>query len=592
MENYNLRKQEKRERLNRRIGRIPFWITFAAVLVVIYDFGFDKAPSILPVLNWFYIFTLSLGLSSLIARYVPLSNKPIPRAWPVDVLLIVLFVGSIISFIAGYSDLFNRVHHQWIYSALFLTFLREFSTLQINFKRQFLNPAQLFVLSFLTIILIGTLLLMLPKATYSGLPFIDALFTSTSAVCVTGLIVVDTGTYFTHLGQIIIIILIQVGGIGIMTFTSYFSFFFRGGSSYENQLVLREMTNSEKIAEVYSTLKKIIWITFFIEAVGAIFIFSSIDRSLMPSFGGRTFFSFFHAISAFCNAGFSTLSNSFYETGFRYNYYLQLAVVFLVIFGGLGFPIVFNFINYLKHLFVNRILPFTQKNKAVYIPWVININTRIVIVTTFFLLLGGTISIYFLEYGNTLAEHSGFGKIVTAFFGASTPRTAGFNNVDMTALHYSTVMVIFILMWIGASPASTGGGIKTTTFAIVVLNFLSLARGKDRIEVYRREISDSSVRRAFATISLSLLLIGVSVLLISVSDSDLNIVSVAFEVVSAFGTVGLSLGITPALSTFGKFVIVITMFLGRVSMLTLMIALFRKVKYLKYRYPSEEILIN
>jgi Trk-type K+ transport system membrane component len=267
-------------------------------------------------------------------------------------------------------------------------------------------------------------------------------------------------------------------------------------------------------------------------------------------------------------------------------------VAFLIIFGGLGFPIVFNFINYVKHLFVNRLLPFTQKNKAVHIPWVININTRIVIVTTFFLLLGGTISIYFLEYGNTLAEHNGFGKIVTAFFGATTPRTAGFNSVDMTALHYSTVMVLFILMWIGASPASTGGGIKTTTFAIVILNFLSLARGKDRIEVYRREISDSSVRRAFATISLSFLLIGVSVLLISVSDSGLNLVSVAFEVVSAFGTVGLSLGITAALSTFGKFVIVITMFLGRVSMLTLMIALFRKVKHLKYRYPSEEILIN
>jgi potassium uptake TrkH family protein len=592
VKNYNLRKREKSERFSRRISRIPFWITFAAVLVVIYDFGFDKASSILPVLNWIYIFTLVLGLSSLIARYVPLSHKPIPRAWPVDVLLIILFVGSIISFIAGYSDLFNRIHHQWIYSALFLTFLREFSTLQINFKRQFLNPAQLFVLSFLTIILMGTLLLMLPKATYSGIPFIDALFTSTSAVCVTGLIVVDTGTYFTHLGQIIIIILIQVGGIGIMTFTSYFSFFFRGGSSYENQLVLREMTNSEKIAEVYSTLKKIIWITFFIEAVGAILIFSSLDRSVIPSFGGRTFFSFFHAISAFCNAGFSTLYNNLYETGFRYNYPLQLTVAFLIIFGGLGFPIVFNFINYIKHLFVNRLLPFTLKNKVVHIPWVININTRIVIVTTFFLLLGGTISIYFLEYGNTLAEHNGFGKIVTAFFGATTPRTAGFNSVDMTALRYSTVMVLFILMWIGASPASTGGGIKTTTFAIVILNFLSLARGKDRIEVYRREISDSSVRRAFATISLSLLLIGVAVLLISVSDSDLNLVSVAFEVVSAFGTVGLSLGITAALSTFGKFIIVITMFLGRVTMLTLMIALFRKVKHLKYRYPSEEILIN
>jgi Trk-type K+ transport system membrane component len=286
----------------------------------------------------------------------------------------------------------------------------------------------------LSIILIGAFLFLLPKATHAGIPFIDALFTSTSAVCVTGLIVVDTGTYFTHFGQIIIVMLIQVGGIGIMTFTSYFSFFFRGGSSYENQLALREMTNSDKIAEVYNTLKKIIWITFFIEAFGALIIYSSLDNSMIPTFEGRTFFAVFHAVSAFCNAGFSTLYNNLYEIGVRFNYTLQLTVAFLIIFGGLGFPIVFNFINYLKHLVVNRVLPFTRQNKAVHIPWVININTRIVIVTTFFLLVGGTASIYFLEYGNTLAEHSGFGKFVTAFFGATTPRTAGFNSVDMTLL--------------------------------------------------------------------------------------------------------------------------------------------------------------
>ncbi len=592
MKHYNQRKQEKSERFQRRLRRIPFWITLITVLIAIYDFGFDKTSFILPVLSWIYIFTLIVGLASLIGRYFPLSQKPIPRAWPVDVLLVLLFAVAIIAFLLGYSDLYNRVHHEWVYSAIFLIFLREFSTLQINFKRQFLSPAQLFVLSFLSIILLGALLLMLPKATYTGIPFIDALFTSTSAVCVTGLIVVDTGTYFTHFGQIIIVMLIQVGGIGIMTFTSYFSFFFRGGSSYENQLALREMTNSDKIAEVYNTLKKIIWITFFIEAFGALIIFSSLDNTMIPSFGGRTFFAVFHAVSAFCNAGFSTLYNNLYELGVRFNYTLQLTVAFLIIFGGLGFPIVFNFINYLKHLVVNRLLPFTRKNKAVHIPWVININTRIVIVTTFLLLVGGTTAIYFLEYGNTLAEHSGFGKIVTAFFGSTTPRTAGFNSVDMTLLQNSTILVLFFLMWVGASPASTGGGIKTTTFAILVLNFLSLARGKDRIEVYRREISDSSVRRAFATISLSLLLIGTAVTIVTISDSDLSPFAIAFEVVSAFGPVGLSLGITAALSTFGKFIIVLTMFIGRVSLLTLMIALFRKVKHLKYRYPNEEILIN
>lgn len=592
MKNYNFRKQEKRKKQLEQIKRIPFWITLIAVILVIYDFGFEKALVMKLVLPWFYIITLIIGFISIVARYFPGKKNPLPGAWPFDVVLLILFIVAMMSFILGYADFSLGTGTHWIYRALFLIFLREFSTLTINFKRQFLNPAQLFVLSFLSIIMIGALVLSLPNATHHGISFINALFTSTSAVCVTGLIVVDTGTYFTHFGQTAILVLIQIGGIGIMTFTSYFSYFFRGGSSYENQLVLREMTNSEKIAEVYKTLKKIIWLTFSIESIGAILIYSSIDRSVIPSVAGRTFFSVFHSISAFCNAGFSTLLNNLYEPAFRYNYPLHLIFAFLIIIGGLGFPIVFNFITYLKHLLVNRVLPFTRQNKAVHIPWVISINTRIVIITTFLLLVGGTLCFYFLEYNNTLAEHSGIGKIVTAFFEATTPRTAGFNSVDITALNFTSVLILFLLMWIGASPASTGGGIKTTTFAISVLNFLSLARGKDRIEVYRREVSDTSVRRAFAIISLSLVVIGFSVFLISNIDGDLNLLSVAFEVVSAYGTVGLSLGITSDLSSASKLVIIFTMFIGRVSMLTLMIALFRKVKYLKYRYPSEEILIN
>jgi len=592
VKNYNFRKQEKRKKQLEQIKRIPFWITLIAVILVIYDFGFEKALVMKLVLPWFYIITLIIGFISIVARYFPGKKNPLPGAWPFDVVLLILFIVAMMSFILGYADFSLGTGTHWIYRALFLIFLREFSTLTINFKRQFLNPAQLFVLSFLSIIMIGALVLSLPNATHHGISFINALFTSTSAVCVTGLIVVDTGTYFTHFGQTAILVLIQIGGIGIMTFTSYFSYFFRGGSSYENQLVLREMTNSEKIAEVYKTLKKIIWLTFSIESIGAILIYSSIDRSVIPSVAGRTFFSVFHSISAFCNAGFSTLLNNLYEPAFRYNYPLHLIFAFLIIIGGLGFPIVFNFITYLKHLLVNRVLPFTRQNKAVHIPWVISINTRIVIITTFLLLVGGTLCFYFLEYNNTLAEHSGIGKIVTAFFEATTPRTAGFNSVDITALNFTSVLILFLLMWIGASPASTGGGIKTTTFAISVLNFLSLARGKDRIEVYRREVSDTSVRRAFAIISLSLVVIGFSVFLISNIDGDLNLLSVAFEVVSAYGTVGLSLGITSDLSSASKLVIIFTMFIGRVSMLTLMIALFRKVKYLKYRYPSEEILIN
>ncbi len=256
----------------------------------------------------------------------------------------------------------------WLYLALLIYFVREFSAVRVDFNRELLNPAQIFIASFLGLILIGTFLLMLPKATYEGISALDALFTATSAVCVTGLIVVDTRTYFTDLGQTIILILIQLGGLGIMTFASYFSYFFRGKSSYENQIMLKDMTNSEKIGEVFSVLKKIVLLTLAIELVGAIFIFFSLQEGTVEGFGEQVFFSIFHSISGFCNAGFSTLENSLYEPEFNFNYPLQLIVVTLFILGGIGFPILFNLYKYFTYYFKNQYAKLKHPTNSVYTP--------------------------------------------------------------------------------------------------------------------------------------------------------------------------------------------------------------------------------
>ncbi|MFZ1333606.1 MAG: potassium transporter TrkG [Flavobacteriales bacterium] len=478
----------------------------------------------------------------------------------------------------------------WVRIAVLFTFIREFSEIKFNYKRTLLNPAQLFVTSFLLLIFFGSFLLMLPNATYEGISFVDALFTSTSAVCVTGLIVVDTGSYFTEFGQIVILGLIQIGGLGILTFASYFSYFFKGGSTYENQLALSDMTSSKKLGEVFSTLKYIILTTFTIELFSGILIYSSLDEENFRSQYEQTFFSVFHSVSAFCNAGFSTLSNSLYEDGFKHNYLLQLTVILSFVLGGLGFPIVSNIINYLKYNL--RKLFSSGKDKVGYRPWVLNINSRITLITTLLISAIAFIAFYGLEYNNTLAEHTGFGKIVTALFGATTPRTAGFNSIDTASMLFPTTMMVFLLMWIGASPASTGGGIKTSTFAIALLNILSLAKGKTRIEIFRREIADITVRRSFAIISLSLMVIGSGVMWISIFDNDKDLMDIAFECFSAYSTVGLSLGITADLSNMSKLTIVVIMFVGRVSMLTMIIAIFKKVKHKNYRYPTEEITIN
>lgn len=573
--------------------KFTFWMSVLGVLVFITDFGFSQTNRVQHYLDLFYFVVIFFGLFTTFARYFQHRKVLKPKVFVFDILSVAfalwvcyhyLFVGTPFK-----TDLLLE-NPVWVRVAVLLNFIRESSEIRLDYKRTALNPAQLFVVSFLSIIFLGAILLMLPKATHNGLSFIDALFTSTSAVCVTGLIVVDTATYFTEFGQIIIMILIQVGGLGILTIASYFSYFFKGGSSFENQLALSDMTNSRKLGEVFSTLTKVIVITFGIELISGLLIYTSLHNAPFDSHYDKVFFSVFHSVSAFCNAGFSTLTNNIYETGFRFNYFLQLILIGTFVMGGLGFPIVSNIVRYLRYRVTKLI--YGRRRKIIHRPWVLNINSRITLITTFSITLVAFIFFYFMEYDNTLADHHGFGKMVTALFGATTPRTAGFNTIDTAAMRFPTTMIVFLLMWIGASPASTGGGIKTSTFAIATMNILSLAKGKTRIEIFRREVSGSSVRRAFAIISLSLIVIGLGIMMISVFDSDKKLIDIGFECFSAYSTVGLSRGITASLSGASKLVLIMVMFVGRVGMLTIVIALFKKIKHKNYRYPTEEILIN
>ncbi len=575
------------------LNRIALISSVIGVIAFILDFGFTKSTILQQLIDAYYFMVIAIGLASTFLRYKA-SWRDIKRGvfifdtltvfYTAYIFYMYLFVGE-----AFKTDLILE-NPIWVILAVILTFIRELSVVKFNYNRTLLNPAQLFIISFFAIILLGSLLLMLPKATHAGINFTDALFTSTSAVCVTGLIVVDTGSYFTIFGQSIILILIQIGGLGILTFASYFSYFFKGGTTYESQLSLSEITNVSKLSDVFKTLKIILLITFIIEAISAVLIYFSLDTTVLSSFSQRIFFSIFHAVSAFCNAGFSTLSNSVYETGYRFNYGLQLIIIATFVFGGLGFSIVSNMMAFAKYKILT-LFKFNQHQNN-HQPWILNLNTRITLVTTLSLTAIGFVLFFILEYNNTLADHSFFGKLVTSLFGAATPRTAGFNSVNMAELAFPTIMITFLLMWIGASPASTGGGIKTSTFAIATLNIFSLARGKSRIEVFRREIADVSVRRAFATISLSLIIIGFGIVSISFLNPELGLLNIAFECFSAYSTVGLSLGITASLSTASKFVIIIIMFVGRVSMLSILLAIIVKVKHKNYRYPTEEITIN
>lgn len=482
-------------------------------------------------------------------------------------------------------------YYKYIVTPLFLLFIViEFSRNAAGYYSRNLNPATIFVMAFFTLVMIGTGMLLLPNATYAKISFVDALFTSTSAVCITGLAVVDTAETFTRFGHSILMFLMQVGGLGIMTFAGFVGTMFSGGQTFQQQMMLKEFVSGQRVSEVVKTVYKIVFITFLVEIIGGVFIFFSTFDLPFASVSDQVFFAAFHTISAFCNAGFMTIEGGLHSELLRFNYPLHLIIAFLFLFGGIGFPIVLNFYNNIKLFLINSYHFIARGQRFHHIPYAISVNSRIMLISTIIITLISVVAIYFFEFNRSLAEHGFWGKWIQAFFAASTPRSAGFNTIDMSLIGFPTVMLYLLLMWIGASPGGTGGGIRTTTFTIATLNFWSIARGREKIILFKREIPHSSVRRAFAIITLSLLFMGVGTFLVYSFDGHLGLVNIAFDVFSAFNTCGLSLGITPELSEKSKFVLTMCMFIGRVGGLTLLTAFLYKMHFQNVRYPSEDII--
>lgn len=576
------------------VDRVMLYVSLVCALVVLFHLGYntDKmmARQFATFIKWifyglFFLGAFRIGFSIFTARKVGVAHYG-------GLVLSVYFLTVILARVTGEPYLFFLQNDEWLYLGIFAVFLTELSKSSLFFDNFYFNPTILFVISFLVLILVGTLLLMLPRTTPDHpLNFVDALFMATSAVCITGLSVIDVSTQLTGFGQTVLVVLVQLGGLGIMTFTGFFGYFFSGGFSYKNQLMYSEILGHNKVGSVINTLFKIVFITLFFEAIGAILIYFSTEPADFESKGERLFFSIFHAVSAFCNAGFSTVNDGIHNPVLRFNYNLQLVIAGLFILGGLGFAIVLNFYTFIKRWVVNVVKRVVYGRPFSYRAWVISFNSRLVGWTTFFLIVFGTLGTFLLEYNQTLVEHQTiWGKFVSAFFMGTTVRTAGFNASDMAALAFPTVTLMMFLMWIGASPGSTGGGIKTTTFAVACLNIIGLARGKDELEVFRRKISNDAVSKAFAVIALSLVTIGTAVFILTITDGDKGLLNIAFECFSAYATCGLTLGITPELSDGGKVVIACTMFIGRVGLLTLLVALIKNTKNRNFRYPQEKVL--
>ena len=432
-------------------------------------------------------------------------------------------------------------------------------------KLKSLTYPQIIALGYLLVIAIGTLLLALPIASRNHIPpsFISVLFTATSATCVTGLVVFDTYTQWSVFGQLVILLLIQVGGLGFMTIVTMFSIFLKRKIGLKERGLLRESVNTMYIGGIVRLTEKILMGTLLFEVIGAILL----SYRFIPQMGLKAglYNAVFHSVSAFCNAGFDLMGKfGMYSslTSFSDDVVVSLTVIMLIIVGGIGF-FVWDDLSKHKHQFKKY-----------------QLHTKIVLSMTIILIVLGTVGFYISERTNLLSNMPIGEQILVSLFSSVTPRTAGFNTIDTGALKPSTKLLTMILMFIGGSPGSTAGGIKTVTLAVILVSLWSSVRNKKSDNIFGRRLEDNALKRASAVMTVNMILALSAAFLISATNTALDLSDVSFEVISAIGTVGLSTGITDSLNTFGRIIIILLMYCGRVGSLSFALL------FTEHRIPS------
>lgn len=591
-----------------RVYQLVDWFSWLAcffailfIASIVYRYGFTVTEEVHSVLHsvsnavWI-VFLINTTLSHLFSNDG--SAKFTVWTWLLDVCLYL----TLLPVVFHLSEPGNAAYWIWIFfnstyykaAVLLLMSLTLLSGFFVRLLGRKTNPSLILASSFLIIILVGAGLLMLPRATYNGISWIDALFISTSATCVTGLVSVDVPSTFTLEGQIIIMLLIQIGGLGVMTITSFFAMFFMGNTSLYNQLAVGDMISTNSLNSLLSTLLYILGFTLAIEGIGMALIWFDIHGTLGMTLYEELYFSAFHSVSAFCNAGFSTLPGGMGNDMVMHNHnFLYIVLSMLIVLGGIGFPILVNMKDtlfyYLRH-FYSWI--FHRRRRFVKKIHLYNLNTKIVLFMTAALLLAGTLIILLFEWNNAFSGMGTADKVVHAFFNSVCPRTAGFASVGLTTLSTQTLLFMIILMMIGGGTQSTAGGVKINVFAVILINLFAVLRGVERTYILHREISYDSVKRSNAALILYLLIVFVSIFIMTVVEPQASVMALVFECVSALSTVGSSLDLTPSLGNAGKMIIIVLMFVGRVGAFTLVSGLIRQEKKKNYKYPSDNIIIN
>lgn len=578
---------------------LRFLMILASILIIslmVYRFGFNHSEeninTILLGTRFFYI----VFILSFIIRYSLATEKRVyltNNALEAILILLVIYDG-ISYFLFGHPVLENlliklnvtnyRSFYDFSIQFVLLIFvaIEVIKSINLIYTTR-LKPTTLFILSFILLILGGSFLLMLPGFNNTGKPlnYVNALFTSASASCVTGLSVENTAKFFNLKGQLIILFLIQLGGIGILTFASFFASFIKKGIGVKHQIAMNELLDSENLSGSSFLLKRILIMTLVIEFLGSIGIYILWGDFQFVSEGDKIYHSVFHSISAFCNAGFSTLEFGYETPLINELYMLHIFTGVIIIFGGLGFPVLRDIFSPLK---------LKQRLKEPWKDW--NLSTKIAVYTSLILIIFGTISFYFLHVQHLKSINSPIAKFATSFFQSVNTRTSGFNSINMAELSNTMLMISMFLMFIGASSASTGGGIKTSTFVVMMIAVLGTIRGKREMTLGNRTIGVDLIYKAFSVVVFSGLYVLTIMTIISFTEPNIPLSKIAYECVSAFATVGLSTGITSSLSDISKIVLSISMFVGRVGVLSLAFSLSSKAIQADYKYAKTHLMIG
>jgi len=442
-------------------------------------------------------------------------------------------------------------------------------------KKSRLNAVQVLAIGFALVILIGGLILSLPISSANGehTNILDSLFTSTSAVCVTGLVTVDTGTHWSNFGKVLVMLLIEVGGLGFMSLSTFVAILLGKKITLRDRLLVQEAMNAFNIQGLVKMVQYVLGFTFSVQVCGALLL----SVQFIPQFGLRRgiFYSIFHSVSAFCNAGFDLFGNYASLVSYSSNPLVLLTISGLIIIGGLGFAVLLEIYNYRR---IKRL----------------STHSKIVLWITGILIFFGLIFILFVEYKNpeTLGNMNFRDKVLNSFFASVAPRTAGFNSISTDGMTMASKFMTIILMFIGGASGSTAGGIKVTTFGVLVLTIISALKGRDETEAFGRRFSKETVYKAFALFAICLMLVVTVTMTLTITEPDKSFINLLYEATSAFATVGLTTGVTQNITSISKVVLIITMYLGRVGPLTVILAVVNRKKKSGIRYPEAKILIG